>query len=266
MSCLHVHLAPLLGCVCVCLFLSPSFPFSLPCLPFSVSLPYSVSLPCIPFPAIPALLRPPAVSFPPWTCVSSQGSWCAVVGHVGSGKSSLIQAVLGQLTNVSGDVTISGSVAYVAHTASIVNAALKVTHLSLFATFLPPVSLSSPLACSPLRPQPCHSLSLTLCLSFSSLPPVRTTSCLGCRMTRPGTPLPSTCAASSPTLPSCLPVANSHTSPSPPLFFPPLCLPSSLPSFLSLLISLPVSPRPFPCRSPPCLLLLHPSLYLWQMT
>ena len=54
------------------------------------------------------------------------GQLVAIVGQVGSGKSSLIQAVLGELTKLNGDVAVRGSVAYVAQTAFIMNATLKV--------------------------------------------------------------------------------------------------------------------------------------------
>ena len=54
------------------------------------------------------------------------GQLVAIVGQVGSGKSSLIQAILGEMTKVKGDVAVRGSVAYVAQTAFIMNATLKV--------------------------------------------------------------------------------------------------------------------------------------------
>lgn len=41
-----------------------------------------------------------------------RGSLVAVVGKVGAGKSSLIEALLGNLTRIGGRVTVSGSVAY----------------------------------------------------------------------------------------------------------------------------------------------------------
>lgn len=44
---------------------------------------------------------------------------------VGSGKSSLVSALLGEMTKVEGKVTVDGSVAYVAQTAWIINATLK---------------------------------------------------------------------------------------------------------------------------------------------
>lgn len=44
---------------------------------------------------------------------------------MGSGKSSLVSALLGEMTKVEGRVSIDGSVAYVAQTAWIINATLK---------------------------------------------------------------------------------------------------------------------------------------------
>ena len=54
-----------------------------------------------------------------------QGSLVAIVGTVGSGKSSLLSALLGEMEKVSGSVEISGSVAYVSQQAWIQNAKLK---------------------------------------------------------------------------------------------------------------------------------------------
>ncbi|XP_074510409.1 multidrug resistance-associated protein 1-like isoform X1 [Sebastes fasciatus] len=53
------------------------------------------------------------------------GSLVAVVGHVGSGKSSLLSALLGEMERRSGFVSIKGSVAYVPQQAWIQNASLK---------------------------------------------------------------------------------------------------------------------------------------------
>eukprot|EP00904_Undaria_pinnatifida_P007302 jgi/Undpi1/3701/HiC_scaffold_16.g07071.m1 len=53
------------------------------------------------------------------------GKLVAVVGQVGSGKSSLVSALLGEMTKVEGRVSVDGSVAYVAQTAWIINATLK---------------------------------------------------------------------------------------------------------------------------------------------
>ena len=53
------------------------------------------------------------------------GSLVAVVGMVGSGKSSLVSACLGDLHKSSGTISIQGSVAYVPQTAWIQNATLK---------------------------------------------------------------------------------------------------------------------------------------------
>ncbi|KAG7491926.1 hypothetical protein MATL_G00008620 [Megalops atlanticus] len=54
-----------------------------------------------------------------------RGSLVAVVGHVGSGKSSLLSAMLGETERRSGSVTVKGSVAYVPQQAWIQNATLK---------------------------------------------------------------------------------------------------------------------------------------------
>lgn len=53
------------------------------------------------------------------------GKLSAVVGYVGSGKSSLFHAILGEMRKVSGGVRMSGSVAYVAQTAWIFHASLR---------------------------------------------------------------------------------------------------------------------------------------------
>ena len=49
----------------------------------------------------------------------------AVVGQVGSGKSSLLQALLGDMFKVKGDVNIDGTIAYVPQQAWILNATLR---------------------------------------------------------------------------------------------------------------------------------------------
>ncbi|KAJ2614979.1 hypothetical protein H4S08_001460 [Coemansia sp. RSA 1365] len=49
----------------------------------------------------------------------------AIVGQVGSGKSSLISAILGEMIKYSGDVAISGSIAYVPQQPWIMNATLR---------------------------------------------------------------------------------------------------------------------------------------------
>ena len=53
------------------------------------------------------------------------GELVAIVGHVGSGKSSLVSAVLGEMEKESGYVGLKGSVAYVPQQAWIQNATLK---------------------------------------------------------------------------------------------------------------------------------------------
>ncbi|TNN39430.1 Multidrug resistance-associated protein 1 [Liparis tanakae] len=54
-----------------------------------------------------------------------EGSLVAVVGHVGSGKSSLLSALLGEMDKLEGTVAVKGSVAYVPQQAWIQNATLK---------------------------------------------------------------------------------------------------------------------------------------------
>jgi ABC-type multidrug transport system fused ATPase/permease subunit len=54
-----------------------------------------------------------------------QGSLVAVVGTVGSGKSSILSALLGEMNKTDGEVNISGTIAYVPQTAWIFNATLK---------------------------------------------------------------------------------------------------------------------------------------------
>ncbi|MGH0163405.1 UNVERIFIED_CONTAM: hypothetical protein FKN15_051191 [Acipenser sinensis] len=53
------------------------------------------------------------------------GSLLAVVGHVGCGKSSLVSALLGEMEKLEGEISISGSVAYVSQQAWIQNATLR---------------------------------------------------------------------------------------------------------------------------------------------
>ncbi|CAF3642109.1 unnamed protein product [Adineta steineri] len=54
-----------------------------------------------------------------------QGSLVAFVGMVGSGKSSILAALLGEMNKVSGRVNVSGSIAYVPQTAWIMNTTLQ---------------------------------------------------------------------------------------------------------------------------------------------
>ncbi|CAF4606534.1 unnamed protein product [Rotaria socialis] len=54
-----------------------------------------------------------------------QGSLVAIVGSVSAGKSSILAAVLGEMCKIDGQVTISGTIAYVPQTAWIFNATLK---------------------------------------------------------------------------------------------------------------------------------------------
>ncbi|ORY45580.1 hypothetical protein BCR33DRAFT_659120 [Rhizoclosmatium globosum] len=54
-----------------------------------------------------------------------QGSLTAVIGRVGTGKSSFISSLLGDMHKVSGEVRVSGSVAYVSQQAWIENATIR---------------------------------------------------------------------------------------------------------------------------------------------
>lgn len=56
---------------------------------------------------------------------ASKGDLSCIVGRVGSGKSSLLQAVLGDLWKVNGTVEVHGAVAYVAQQSWIMNATVK---------------------------------------------------------------------------------------------------------------------------------------------
>ncbi|KAF5360296.1 hypothetical protein D9758_009166 [Tetrapyrgos nigripes] len=54
-----------------------------------------------------------------------RGSFVAIVGRVGSGKSSILQALIGEMRKTRGEVVFGGSVAYVPQTPWIRNASLK---------------------------------------------------------------------------------------------------------------------------------------------
>ncbi|KAI0674258.1 multidrug resistance-associated ABC transporter [Trametes maxima] len=54
-----------------------------------------------------------------------KGSFVAIVGRVGSGKSSLLQALIGEMRKTRGDVTFSSTAAYVPQAAWIMNATLR---------------------------------------------------------------------------------------------------------------------------------------------
>lgn len=56
---------------------------------------------------------------------AAKGELTCVVGRVGAGKSSLLQALLGDIWKVKGEVTIAGSVAYVAQSPWVMNASVK---------------------------------------------------------------------------------------------------------------------------------------------
>lgn len=54
-----------------------------------------------------------------------KGDLSCVVGRVGSGKSSLLQAILGDIWKINGEVVVHGKIAYVAQQAWIMNASVK---------------------------------------------------------------------------------------------------------------------------------------------
>lgn len=54
-----------------------------------------------------------------------KGELCCIVGRVGSGKSSLLQAILGDIWKINGEVVVHGSIAYVAQQPWIMNASVK---------------------------------------------------------------------------------------------------------------------------------------------
>jgi ATP-binding cassette subfamily C (CFTR/MRP) protein 1 len=58
-------------------------------------------------------------------CSLRRGSLTAVVGPVGSGKSSFCNAILGELTQTKGSVQVNGSIAYVAQTPWILHASVR---------------------------------------------------------------------------------------------------------------------------------------------
>lgn len=54
-----------------------------------------------------------------------RGKAVAFVGSVGSGKSSILSAMLGEMIKIDGTVTINGNIAYVPQNAWIMNATLR---------------------------------------------------------------------------------------------------------------------------------------------
>uniref|UniRef100_A0A673VHU3 ABC-type glutathione-S-conjugate transporter n=1 Tax=Suricata suricatta TaxID=37032 RepID=A0A673VHU3_SURSU len=82
-----------------------------------------------------------------------QGCLLAVVGAVGAGKSSLLSALLGELSKVEGSVTIKGSVAYVPQEAWVQNT--SVVENVCFRQELDPVWLETVLQACALRPDVC---------------------------------------------------------------------------------------------------------------
>ena len=57
--------------------------------------------------------------------VAHKGELSCVVGRVGSGKSSLLQAILGDIWKINGEVAVHGSTAYVAQQSWVMNASVK---------------------------------------------------------------------------------------------------------------------------------------------
>ena len=70
------------------------------------------------FAAVPPALTDVCIAVP-------RGSLVAVIGPVGSGKSALCAAILGELSKAGGDVSVAGRVAYVPQTAWVLNASLR---------------------------------------------------------------------------------------------------------------------------------------------
>ncbi|KAK3940375.1 hypothetical protein QBC46DRAFT_127013 [Diplogelasinospora grovesii] len=56
---------------------------------------------------------------------ANKGELCCIVGRVGAGKSSLLQAILGDLWKIKGHVEVHGTVAYVSQSAWIMNATVR---------------------------------------------------------------------------------------------------------------------------------------------
>ncbi|VDN24064.1 unnamed protein product [Cylicostephanus goldi] len=54
-----------------------------------------------------------------------EGEWHAIVGPVGSGKSSLLLAILGEMTQLDGLRKVGGTVAYVSQSAWILNQTVR---------------------------------------------------------------------------------------------------------------------------------------------
>ena len=54
-----------------------------------------------------------------------QGTLVAIVGTVGSGKSSILSALLGEMNKITGEISVCGHIDYVPQTSWILNATLK---------------------------------------------------------------------------------------------------------------------------------------------
>lgn len=66
-----------------------------------------------------------------------RGSLVAIVGRVGSGKSSLLMGLIGEMRRVSGTVSFGGRVAYCPQTAWIQNASVVSIEFTIYLLFLP---------------------------------------------------------------------------------------------------------------------------------
>lgn len=54
-----------------------------------------------------------------------RGEFCCIIGRVGSGKSSLLHAIIGEMWKIRGEVVLCGSVAFVAQSPWVLNASVK---------------------------------------------------------------------------------------------------------------------------------------------
>jgi len=104
--------------------------------------------------------RPPTVGW------DRRGSLVAVVGSVGSGKSALLGALLGDLHKRAGQVTVRGSMALVAQQAWIQNASLRDN--ILYGYPYDPARYRQCLLCASIPPTILHACPARL---LSSLPP-----------------------------------------------------------------------------------------------
>lgn len=88
------------------------------------------------------------ISIPDFVC--HQNEFCCIIGSVGSGKSSFLSGILGQLHKTKGTVKLSGTVAYVPQTSWIMNGSIKEN--ILFGSAWNPVLYEQTLNACALRP------------------------------------------------------------------------------------------------------------------